>query len=279
MAAAIATRADAMLSADGTQKRRPFSGATASGSAKAKGSSDSVMQLADDLVDEDVLDTDSDDESELIKIRQRSSEDWSVFAAEFEATWARATQGVRLSAAARDSADLVHLGQQAGLRVGSVATAKGVVVSSRPSRCTTIVLNVIGILALVQAWAGFLGMIVGLYLLSAAAWNDDSDATWSILSLSVCGVVIMCTAVAGFVYSRRAELAFGLVFMVLALLIQAGGGAAMILLDLPFVRQAAIGVLGLQLLPAGIALLVYALSELFSGVSESDEEQQAKVRA
>ena len=91
--------------------------------------------------------------------------------------------------------------------------------------------NVLGIVSLpvVQAWSGFLCMVLGLHLQSAAAWNDDREATWSILVLAVSGLVILCSSVVGFVCT-------------IVVLIEAGGTLAMIVLShLVHVRVAARG--------------------------------------
>lgn len=214
-------------------------------------------ELGSEQIEEDNHDYKGDDIAEAKK--DRAVDDWKVFALEFRATWARAVHGMRLASAGPTSTRLESSADARG--IGREAGAAHRPLQDRPSNCTRILLNVVGIICLSQAWAGFLSLVVGLYLLSAASWLYHEDAPWTIMLLAICGLSMLVGAVVGFVYSRRANALYGGASLSVSIAVQAAGVGLVFGFDLPFAVQAAIGVLGLQLAPLALALIVYIISE------------------
>lgn len=121
------------------------------------------------------------------------------------------------------------------------------------------VLTAATILALVQLWAGFLGGVLALYLLSAEVWEEEPEAIWSMVILAVSGALMILLAAGGFYESRRGDACIGASLVGGSIAVQMAGGLAIGILDLPFGYEAAVGVLGLQVLPALMVLIGYGL--------------------
>lgn len=115
------------------------------------------------------------------------------------------------------------------------------------------------ILALTFVWAGFLGVMLSLYLMSAEVWQESRGAGITLIVLSVCGAVMLGSAVAAVYYARWGDAAAALWLTAGSFVVQVTGGAVIGGLQLPFGYEAAIAVLGLQVLPAALCLGGYAL--------------------
>lgn len=137
------------------------------------------------------------------------------------------------------------------------------------------VLTAAAIIALVYIWAGFLGVVLSLYLLSAEVWRDEPDAVYSMVTLAAAGAVMVMLAIGGFYESRRGDACVGVSLVVTAVVVQLVGGMVIGVLDLPFAFEAAVGVLGLQILPALLVLLGYGLLRCYqSRMDEMFRKQQ-----
>lgn len=124
-------------------------------------------------------------------------------------------------------------------------------------------MNAIGIVSLVYAWAGFVGMLLGLYLLSAEVWAEQDESGWSIALLAGIGLCMMVLGTVAFILSRRGWMWNSLYALLPAIATQLAGGITFGLLELPFAVEAAAAVLGLQVLPALVVLAGYFVFEWY----------------
>lgn len=140
-------------------------------------------------------------------------------------------------------------------------------------------LAVIGILSLVWVWAGIVGVLLGLYLLSAEAWTVQEGAGGSIAVLVVIGFAMAGLGVAAYVQSRRGWLEESAWCLGPAVLLQIIGAAIMGGARLPFAGEAAGLVLGLQVLPALMILGGYFLFEWYRSSIQEHAVEQARLQS
>jgi len=119
-----------------------------------------------------------------------------VLEGEFEAMCRRAVRGMRLGGAGSSSDDMP--GGESG---PSIALPR--VHAPLPESWLRPWLNMVGITSLVYVWSGFVGMVLGLYLLSAEVWTEQTRSEWSIALLSGAGMIMMGLGVVAFIQSRR----------------------------------------------------------------------------
>jgi len=186
-------------------------------------------------------------------------ENWAVFAAEFEATSQRVLRSLRLTRG-REPAHTDAVSLSPGARHSSSEERPPL-----PEPWMRPWLNAIGILSLVWIWAGFVGMMLGLYLLSAEVWAEQSNSEWSIALLIGIGFAMMVLGTTSFIHSRRGWPLIALYALVPAVLLQVTGGVVMGVFSLPFALEAAAAVFGLQVLPALIVLCGYFVFEWYRG--------------
>jgi len=184
-----------------------------------------------------------------------SLDNWFVLAEEFQGSCARANQGMQLNA-------------------GQIANKVSDAPSPLPPNWMQPWLNTIGIVSLMMIWGGILGVILGVYLVTAEAWVDEPRSASSIATLLACGALMVATGLPAFLMSRRGDLIWAIYALVASICIQAAGAGIMGGLDLPFLFESAIGVLGLQLLPGLLVLMGYFI---FSWYQSTIDHSQAEV--
>jgi len=116
-------------------------------------------------------------------------ENWILMEQEFEGTCQRVLRSMQLVGAAGGRSEDTTGGLGGGSRVRAPLPPMWM----RPW------LNAIGILSLVWVWAGFVGMMMGLYLLSAEVWADNGNSEWSILILGGIGLVMLVLGTVAFI--------------------------------------------------------------------------------
>ncbi|KAA0170949.1 hypothetical protein FNF27_06426 [Cafeteria roenbergensis] len=150
----------------------------------------------------------------------------------------------------------------------------------------------LAVLALVQAWAGLLGVMFGLYLTAGEAFlPGKGDAADTIGVTCGFGAAMLVFGAAGYVMAREGRWAVAVALVVLALGAEAGAISLMVVNNMPFLRDAAIVVLGFQALPGllalvGAGMIAYVQRQLLVRTQQvlervaairADEEQLAAV--
>lgn len=151
---------------------------------------------------------------------------------------------------------------------------------------------VLAVLALVQAWAGLLGVMFGLYLTAGEAFLPDKGNAADTIGVTCgFGVAMLLFGAAGFIMAREGRWTVAVTLTVLAFGAEAGAISLMVVNNMPFLRDAAIVVLGFQALPgllalAGAGMIAYVQRQLLVRTQHvltrvaairADEEQLAAV--
>jgi len=164
--------------------------------------------VADSVSDGD-KDVDKDEDKDPGNQHESNAGDnWALMEHEFDATCQRVVQSLRLVGAGRGSQD------SAGKAGGEMR-----VHAPLPPAWLRPWLNAVGITSMVWVWAGFVGMMMGLYLLSAEVWADERGSGWSIVILGGIGLMMLLLGTAAFIQSRRGWLQNALSCLIPAILL------------------------------------------------------------
>lgn len=133
----------------------------------------------------------------------------------------------------------------------------GSILDARPlTACEHTTLSAFTVLNLVQVWAAFIGFLFCIYLVAGEAYNYAGPLRTIVIGVSA-SFLFGFTGLMGYFQARQHSFVGTILFWIASILLQAGAAVSMVLLDAAFLREIAIMVFGLQLVPGLVALAAY----------------------
>lgn len=133
----------------------------------------------------------------------------------------------------------------------------GSILDARPlTACEHTTLSAFTVLNLVQVWAAFVGFLFCIYLVAGEAYRYAGPLRTIVIGVGS-SFVFGLTGLFGYFQARSHSFVGTISLWLVSISLQAAGAVLMVVLNAAYLREIAIMVFGLQMMPGLVALVAY----------------------